>query len=94
MHHNELNELPKSKIKVDGNEVEGRMTVMRSLDTESNPNKLVIEGIMQVNAYFEEINEIETDKLVVKDILVYREAFGTSEEDIVYNFVAGDLVVK
>lgn len=82
------------QIKIGSREVTGKMTVARSLDRDSNPPRLVIEGVLQTPHYFEEIEEIETERIKLRDILVYRETFGTSEEDIVYNFIAGDLVVK
>ena len=84
-----------SKILVNGNkEVEGKLTVDRELDFNSNPQRIVIIGYFATENYFEEITEIETDKLKLKDVFVFKESFGSEEDKIVYELIAEDLEVK
>ena len=88
-------EIPRTTISINkASKVEGKMTVAKAVDIEKSPTEVIIEGVVQLPEYFEEINHLETDKLKIDNVMVYREAFGTAEDDITYNFIAGDLHVK
>ena len=88
-------EMPTTRITVNRDVyLQGKLTVVKYLDMESQPMKVVIEGAVQLPRYFEEIEQLETERLKITDITVYREAFGSAEEDITYSFIAGDLHVK
>ena len=88
-------ELPEVEIIVNKKEtVQGKLSVFRTLDTEKSPMEVKIDGIAEFPDYIEEIEHLETERLVISDVLVYSEGFGSSEKNIAYHFIAGDLDVK
>lgn len=82
-----------SMLNINGGQVEGKMTVNQEID-EKDPNLIHIVGALATKEYFEEINKIESERLLVKGITVYKESFGTEDDEIVYHFVAEKLTVK
>lgn len=50
--------------------------------------KVTVEGILQIEEYFDDIQSIQSDYLLVTGVDVFSEAFGTEDKDIIYNFKA------
>lgn len=55
---------------------------------------ILIEGILELNQYFIIIDSIQTDSLLVTDIDVKSEIFGTKDNKIVYGFTAKNLNIS
>ena len=74
--------------------IEGMLTVNRALDyTEAQP-KMIVQGALKTEEYIEEIDTIETDRLIILGVSVYQESFGSEEDNIIYTFTATKLVIK
>lgn len=82
------------KIRVNGIEVEGKVSATLGADIDNDPSVLIVRGALKTEVYFDEINKIETEKFRVEGINVYAEHFGSDDEEIVYEFLADDLIVK
>lgn len=63
---------------------QGEMTVQQVLTKEGT---IVIQGIMTLDKYIEEIEEIDTDLFVIVGVTVIKETFGTKEKKVVYEFI-------
>ncbi len=75
-------------------EIQGKITVTRGVDIHNDVKKMFVEGLLKTKEYIEEITELETDRLIIEKVIVHQETFGSEEEEIVYNFIAGDLEFK
>ena len=85
--------------------VEGRFTVKQKLVESENlvpdengnmvpQQKVVIAGMFTTHDYIEELDTIESERYLIRDINVYEETFGSNDYEISYEFVAGSLTVK
>lgn len=83
-----------AKIKVDGVEVEGKVSTTMASRIEDGVNVLEITGALKTEKYFEEINKIETNRFDIEGVYVYAEHYGTEENEIVYEFLAEDIKVR
>ena len=60
-----------------------------SYDPSSNPPLVVIEGVLSYDGdYLENITSIESERYLLKDVRVYKEAYGSDENTILYYFTA------
>lgn len=73
--------------------IDGKVTANRILDKSQNPPRLIVEGALQTKEYIEEIFRIETARFTLEDVEVFHESFGTEDDEIVYVFTAGNLIV-
>lgn len=79
-----------AKIIVNGKtEVEGKISVNREVDLSQNPPTFIVAGSFLTSQYFDEISSLECDKFKIEGIEVWKEAFGSEEDDILYEFVSG-----
>lgn len=81
-------------IRVNGEEVVGKFSVNKSVDYSKTPPRIVLDGILSCERYFEEIDTIESDNLIIDGVNVYSESFGSQDKNIVYNFKAEEIEVK
>ena len=81
-------------IQVNGEELKAKVSVSITRNLESDVNMITMNGALRSEEYFEEIKEIETDRFVIKGILVYAEHMGSEELEFVYEFLADDVIVK
>lgn len=54
----------------------------------------LIRGLLVMHDYIDNINEIETERYLLKDVSVYSESFGSNEFNIAYGFEAKELIIK
>lgn len=55
---------------------------------------LKIEGVLATEYYTKDITKIETKRLIINDIDVYSEEFGSKEDIVIYKFNANFARVK
>lgn len=55
---------------------------------------IIVEGILQLNQYFDDIQTIQTDSFLVTGVDVQSEAFGTNDTNIIYTFIAKALNIN
>lgn len=67
----------------------GEMSVSQRLDN----GKIVVHGQMSLNKYFEEIFTIDTSIYGISGVTVIAEAFGTTDSNVVYEFIATTLQI-
>lgn len=65
----------------------GEMSVQQQLIN----NKIVVSGIMELDRYIEDIEQIETKSFFITGVTITKEIFGTSEKKVVYEFVGKGL---
>lgn len=75
--------------------VNGKMTfkVSKVLNEEGD-EQMVCFGQLATHKYFETIQEIETDRYILRGVEVTDETFGTNDFNILYEFEAQDWEVK
>lgn len=61
----------------------GEMTVQQQLVD----NKILVTGIMELDRYIDDIEQIDTEHFFIDGVVVTKEIFGTSEKKVVYEFV-------
>lgn len=54
-------------------------------------NKIVIEGILKLDIYEQEISTIRTESVFIQGVDVTKEMFGTDDDGVVYRFTAESL---
>ena len=54
----------------------------------------IINGILAIHDYVEEIFKIESERYILHNVTVYKESFGSNEYMILYHFTAEDLEIK
>lgn len=75
--------------------VKGRLSFeTRLIENEEGEKTIAVKGQMTTHRYFEEIEQIETDRYLLEDITVYNEVFGSEDFKILYNFVANSYLIK
>lgn len=79
-----------SKIKINGEEIEGRF----SMATENVDGILHSYGQIVTKTYFEEIKEIENRRYFISNVEVYKEEFGSEDDEILYTFNFDGLQIK
>lgn len=55
---------------------------------------MVINGMLAIHDYIDEIDVIESERYRLDEVEVYKESFGSNEFMILYYFTAQDLTVK
>lgn len=65
----------------------GEMTIQQQLVD----NKIIVSGIMELDRYIEDIEQIETKSFFISGVTITKEVFGTSERKVVYEFVGKGL---
>ncbi len=84
-----------SKIFInDEKEIEGKLTLTRAIHETESGKVLSINGVLQTKEYFEEIQYIETNMLLIAEVEVLEESFGSEDLEIVYSFRAERMKVK
>lgn len=61
---------------------------------QNDDGSIVTEGILKMHEYVEEIVQIESIRYLIKDVEVYSESFGSSDDFILYYFRGDSVVVK
>ena len=56
--------------------------------------EIVVEGILQLNRYFDDIETIKTDCFMLNGVDVQSEAFGTTDKVVIYTFKAKTLNIS
>lgn len=69
----------------------GKLSIKRARDEDNN---IQILGSLATHYYIEEIDKLETPRLIVNGIRVYEEVYGSEDFDILYNFTADTLNIK
>lgn len=75
----------------------GALTFDREAVVDPDTGRIVgssINGILAVHDYIEDIETIESERYLLKNVSVYKESFGSNEYMILYHFIAEDLTVK
>lgn len=75
----------------DSRVVKGALSVRRFLDTSGEKPMLVVMGQLETHLYFEEIKKIESERLILEDVFVFEESFGSKDHEIIYSFTAASL---
>lgn len=74
---------------------EGKLTVSQKIiEDEEGKMKLLVEGVLVCEDYFEEIREIETIYALLKEVFVYQEILENETGETTYHFTAGSLERK
>lgn len=81
-------------IKVNGIEVEGKLSASTRQDIDNDPNVVENTGVLKTEEYFEDISKIETDRYKMTGIAVYAEHYGTDNDEIIYEFLIDEITVK
>lgn len=66
-------------------QVEGEASITIEKTSEDT---IVCTGLLAIPYYYEEIIEIRAPRFTLKSVDIFREDFGTSEENIIYSFKA------
>lgn len=76
--------------------IDGKVTMSRRVEVSpvDNKKRIVYDGALLTEKYFEEIEEIETERLLIKSVIVHEEVFGTEDKSILYNFTAKEFELK
>lgn len=84
-----------SNLKIN-NEIElnGRFTVERKKDINTNPVIIYRTGVLEIPKYIDEIKTIENDKYKINGINVYKETFVSEEDYIAYEFKFDEIFIK
>lgn len=75
----------------------GALTFDREAVVDPDTGRIIgssISGILAVHDYIEDIETIESERYLLKNVSVYKESFGSNEYMILYHFIAEDLTVK
>lgn len=56
--------------------------------------KIVVEGLLKLNQYFDDITTIQTSCLRVEGVNIQSEAFGTEDHVVIYTFLADNLNIS
>lgn len=75
----------------------GALTFDREAVVDPDTGRIIgssINGILAVHDYIEDIETIESERYLLKNVSVYKESFGSNEYMILYHFIAEDLTVK
>lgn len=81
-----------SYIIIDGTRVRGRFSM--SAKVEGNPPKISVSGLIETTAYLgDRYVEIRGGRLIIKDISIISENYGSETDNIVYGFVAKSYTV-
>lgn len=76
-------------------QVKGRLSFETNLvENEDGEKEIVVKGQMTTHRYFEEIEELETNRYIISGITVYNEVFGSEDFKILYNFIATSYTIK
>ena len=73
------------KVKVNGN-----LSCERTINEERTG--FVISGVLATHLYFEEIETIETSRLRLEGVEVYRETFGSDDYNVLYYFTCRKMI--
>lgn len=65
----------------------GEMTVQQQLVD----NKILVTGVMELDRYIEDIEQIDTDYFCIVGVIITKETFGTIEKKVSYEFVGTGL---
>lgn len=72
----------------------GRLSAQRVKEYNEEGNfSISISGILETRDYYEDIETIETERLILKGVDVIVEEYGTNEYNIRYSFTADELEV-
>lgn len=66
----------------------GDMSVKQYKIQSGNTERIIVEGLLQLNQYIPDIRTIATETMFIDGVDVNSESFGTSEGIIVYGFTA------
>ena len=81
-----------SLVKVNDNQItEGKFSIEIWADTSSKPIILHKRGVFETNIYIDEITSLENERYLVQGIQVYKEAFGSEEDTVSYEFTFTDM---
>lgn len=87
-----------AKIKIkNGNklyEVKGTFTFEGNLIEVNGEERIEVGGAISTHKYLEDIQEIESDRYIIKGVRVYNEVFGSEDFNILYNFTADSYIIK
>lgn len=75
----------------------GKVSFNRELQFSDDPDPkpyFLIRGLLVMHDYVANINEIETERYLLKNVSVYSESFGSNEFNIAYSFEADYLEIK
>lgn len=82
--------------------VNGRLTFSRELREEQYEDKegviktrkfFEISGMLATHLYFDEINQLDTNRFSIYGVEVFKEDFGSDDYNIIYSFVARDIEI-
>jgi len=74
--------------------IEGAFSFSSDYDPASNPPLMKIEGTLSSRAgYLPDIRRLENERYLLDGVYVYREGYGSEEDEIVYYFTAKSFAV-
>lgn len=85
-----------AKLKINGEDglVEGKVTISRTLvEDENGQERIVVEGALVTETYFEEIHTIDAPRFSIVGVQVVLESFGTEDNEIIYTFKADRMII-
>lgn len=81
-----------SHIIIDGTRVLGRFSMTARV--EGNPSKINVSGLIETTAYLgKRYAEISGGRLIIRDISIISENYGSETDNIVYEFTAKSYTV-
>jgi hypothetical protein len=74
--------------------VKGKLSITRRADYSVIPTRVEVIGRLATHKYFEEIDQIDTERYSIKDITVSQESFGSEDFNIIYDFTSEDFSIN
>lgn len=76
-------------ISVNGKTIDGQFSFTAEVDRNVHPNVMSISGVLKTTKYLENVHTISNGTLILYDVDIISESFGSEDDHIVYGFTAG-----